>query len=455
VEKLSARKRDAIVRDYLSALSYSEIAKKQHVSTGTVANVVADLKAGGFPEAGEIGEQIEQLKELSLDLKRANLTPGRCALGLMVLTRINECGLDPSDIDRWPLILKAVQSEDDAQKFVQLIYGIQGVQKRTGLSLDALYDEVHELEKKAADLKPMSDKVADCKKQVAELTGQRKKLSNEVGNLEEKHKLLTPRIKELERREKDVSRTVAEMEPRTQKAEEILDALSVETQKLQNIGFTCEKLAEFSERVKVIAERYDIAPEELRDRLLQELERLDEGIGMEALINCRQQELAEQKQLVAKARQELETTKEVVNSLKQEKTKLEASIKGTRERVSREIVNIIPIAKNTVAQMAQELRNELDKAKAEVSKLRDESLEVGKEMGRYEEILKTNAWLNDLMALVKDGRDIEARKVKAIALSVLRGFSNWLKAQDKYSIALTSLSLFTNNLIREMEQWKV
>ena len=73
MEKLSARKRSAIVGDYLSALSYSEIAAKQHVSTGTVANVVADLKAGRFPEAGDVGERIEQLKGLSLDLRRANL----------------------------------------------------------------------------------------------------------------------------------------------------------------------------------------------------------------------------------------------------------------------------------------------------------------------------------------------------------------------------------------------
>ena len=158
MEKLSVRKRGAIVGDYLSALPYSEIGAKQHVSTGTVANVVADLKAGRFPEAGDIGEQIEQLKELSLDLKRANLSPGKCAVGLMVLARINECGLEPADIDRWPQILKSAGNEDEAQEFIRLTYSIQEVQKRTGLSLDGLHDKVHELEKKAAELEPISGK---------------------------------------------------------------------------------------------------------------------------------------------------------------------------------------------------------------------------------------------------------------------------------------------------------
>jgi SMC interacting uncharacterized protein involved in chromosome segregation len=420
-----------------------------------VANVVADLKAGIFPEVGQIGEQIEQLKELSLDLKRANLTPGRCALGLMVLARIKECGLEPADIDRWPLILKSAKSEAEAQQFVELIYGIQEVQKRTGLSLDALQDKAHDLEKKAAELQLMSEKVADCKKQLAGLTKQRRELSGKVANLEEKSKLLAPRVKDLEKRERDSSSRVAETEPRAQKAEATLATLSRETQRLQNIGFTFEGLADFNERMKAIAEHHDITPAELRDRLLQELESLDKGLGLEAVINARQRELAEQKKLVAKARQELETTQVVVNSLKGEETKLEAGIKETRERVSREIAMIVPVARDTVAQLGKELRSGVDNAIAEVNKLRDKSLEAGKEVGRCEEIVETNTWLKELLALVQGEQGIEAKKVKVIVLLLARGVSNWLKVQDRYSAPFASLSNITNNLIRELEQWKV
>jgi DNA repair exonuclease SbcCD ATPase subunit len=455
MEKLSPTKRGAIVMDYLSALSYSEIAAKRHVSTGTVTNVVADLKAGEFPEAGEIGEKIEQLKELSLDLKRLNLTPGRCALGLMVLSRLKECGLDPADIDRWPLILKSIKSEDDAQQFVTLVYGIQEVQKRTGLSFDALHDRAHELEKKAAELKPLSDKVAGCKKEIAELTRQRRELSSQVANLEEKYKVLAPRVKDLEKLEKDLSRRIAETEPRAQKAEATLATISRETQRLQSIGFTLEELAEFSERVKAVSERHDIAPGELRGRLFQELESLDKGLGLEALINGRRQELANQKQLVAKAKQELETSKAVVDSLKQEKAKLEASIKETREGVSLEIAMIIPVARDTVAQLDRELRSVVDNAITEVSRLRDESLEAGRAVGRYEEILETNAWLKELLALVRGDGGIEAKRVRVIALMLARGVSNWLKMQDKYSAPFASLSAATDKLVRELEQWKV
>ena len=454
MEKLSARKRSAIVGDYLSALSYSEIAAKHHVSTGTVANVIADLKAGRFPEAGEVGEQIEQLKELSLDLKRANLTAGKCALGLIVLARINECGLDPADIDRWPQILKMAGNEDEAQEFVRMVYSIGEVQKKTGLGLDALVDKVHELERKAADLMPMSGKLEDCKKQVTELTRQRKELSSEVANLEEKYKLLEPRVKDLEKREKDLSRRVADMEPRACKAETTLSTLCREIQRLQDIGFAFEELAEFCQKLQAIAQRHTIKPSELRGRFLHELENMDKGLGLEALIKTKQMELKETEQAVAGTKKELETTKAVVGSLKQEKTKLDASVKETRERVSREIAMIIPVARDTVAQLAKELRSGVDKAIAEISQLRDESLEAGKEIGRYQEMLQANQWLSELLALVRGEEIIEGKRVRVIGLLVLRGAAAWFKHNRANNLGLSSLSYSTENLIREFEQWK-
>ena len=49
MEKVSAKKKVSLVRLYLSGLSYDEIAVKAGVSKGTVANVVTELKTGGFP----------------------------------------------------------------------------------------------------------------------------------------------------------------------------------------------------------------------------------------------------------------------------------------------------------------------------------------------------------------------------------------------------------------------
>jgi predicted nucleic acid-binding Zn-ribbon protein len=452
VEKLSAKKKVAVVRQYLSGLSYDEIAAKSGVSKGTVANVIADLKAGRFPEASDAAEHIEQLRELSLDLKRSKLTPGQCATGLILLTRISECGLDPADIDRWPLILKSTGSEDEAQEFVRLVYSIQEVQERAGLSLDALDNKVHELERKAADLEPMSGKLEDYKKKVAELTRQREELASTVANLEQKYELLNPRVKEMEKRERDLSRRIRDMEPKARKAETTLSTLNGEMQRLQDIGLPFEKLAEFNERLQVIARRHVIEPAELRSRLLNELETLDKGLGLEALIPSRQQELDRMEQAITGTTKELETARAVVASLKQEKTNLETSIRETKEKVGREIAKIIPVAQDTIDRLVKELRRGHDEALVEVRRLRDEALEVGREVGRYGEIVETNQWLRELLALVRGEESVEDKRVRVITLLVLRGITVWLK---HHNLEFSSLASATENLIREMERWKV
>ena len=455
MERLSARKKSALVRQYLSGLSYDEIAVKSHVSKGSVANVVADLKAGNFPEAADVGEHIELLRELSLDLKRSKLSPGQCATGLLILNRINESGLDPADIDRWPMILKSVSNEDEAQEFVRLVYSIQEVQQRTGLDLEALGNKAQELERKASALEPMSDKLKDCKKQLAELTRQREELATTVAGLDEKYKLLNPRVKDLERREQALSRRIAHMEPKAQEAETTLSILNGEIQRLNDIGLSLEELAGLNDRLRVIAQHHAIEPSELKSRLLHEMETMDKVLALEALIQTRQKELDRTEQAINKGKKEIETTKAVTGSLRQEKANLEASIKKTRERVSREIARIIPIAEDTIDRLGKELWRGNEEALVEIRRLKDEAVQVGREIGRCEGILQLNQWLNELVALARGEENIEDKRVRTIALLILRGVAAWLKRHEPNNVRLSTILFATNSMIRELEQWKV
>ena len=74
-------------------------------------------------------------------------------------------------------------------------------------------------------------------------------------------------------------------------------------------------------------------------------------------------------------------------------------------------------------------------------------------MGRYEGILKSCEWLDELLALVRGEENVEGKRVKVIALSVVRALHIWLKRRD--SLSFTLLSHAVENLISELEQWKV
>lgn len=455
MEKLTARKKLSIVRLYLSGLSYDEIASRSGVSKGTVANVVTELKAGSFPEAADVAEHIETLRELSIDLKRSRLSPGQCATGLMLLNRIDELGLEAGDIDRWPLILKAAPTEDDAKEFVRLVYSIQQVQQRSGLSLEALDSKARGLQKKAAELGPIAGEVQECKKQLTDLTRQREELANSVAMLEQKSKLLTPRVKDLERREHTLSRRIAEAQPKARKAETTLAALKGETQKLEDIGFSLRGLTEFNEKLQMIAEHHAIEPSELRSRLLHELETLHKGLALETLIQSRQQEMDKMKQAIARSKKEIEATGAVVENLKQEKMNLEANIRETREKVSQEIAMIIPLAQDTIERLGKDLQRGNEEALAEIRRLRDQALEVGSEVGRCQGILQASEWLNDLPAFIRGAEGITGNQVKTLVLPVVRGLGIWLKRQHSYSLQYTGLSLTAESLINDLEAWEI
>jgi len=454
MEKLTAKKKGTIIRLYLSGFSYDEIATKCGVSKGSVSNVIADLKAGRFPEAADVTEHVEMLRELSLELRRSGLTPGQSAAGLNILSRINDCGLDPSDIHRWPLILKAAGSEDEAQEFVRLVYSIQEVQKNTGLSLENLDNKWHELERKVADLEPMAKQHQDYKKQIAELTRQRENLASLVVGLEEKYKLLNPIVKDLGKREQDLLRRTKDMETRAEKAEAMLATLDKERKSLTELGLSLEALAEFSQRIEPVARLHNITPAELRDRLLSELESLEQGLSLETLIHDRQLELEKKEKAIALAKQDSESLKAVVFSLKQEKASLEVSIKNTREKVSQEIAKIIPVAQDTIDRLVKELRRGYSEAIAEVHRLGDEALEVGIKIGRFEEILQTNQWLRELLILAQGEGRIEGKRVRVIVLKILRSIGPWLKENKVNEWEYSTLSLAIDNLIKELEKWK-
>jgi hypothetical protein len=82
MEKLTTKKKLTVVRLYLEGLSYDEIAAKSRVSKGTVFNVIAELKAGRFPEYGDVGEQLDLLRELVVDLRQSRIAPVQAVVGI-------------------------------------------------------------------------------------------------------------------------------------------------------------------------------------------------------------------------------------------------------------------------------------------------------------------------------------------------------------------------------------
>ncbi len=167
--------------------------------------------------------------------------------------------------------------------------------------------------------------------------------------------------------------------------------MSKEKQKLQKGGFSLEALAEFDDRVRAIATRHHIAVSGLRDRLLHKLESLDKGMGLETLIKDKEAELHTHRQAIVSAKKEHKGLKGSIATLEQQKTALEANIKTTREKVSDEIAKIIPAARETISRLAKELQLGNEAMLDDIRHLKEQALEVGREIGRYEGVVKSTS----------------------------------------------------------------
>jgi predicted nucleic acid-binding Zn-ribbon protein len=472
MDKLSAKKKVSIIRLYLSGLSYDEITIKAGVSKVTVANVVTELKAGAFPEAADAAEQIELLRELSLDLKHSGLSPGQCAVGLAVVSRIKECGLDVADIDRLPLILKVAGGEEKAKEFVELVYRIHQYQKKSGMTLEQADEKLQALEAKAAQLSPVLKQLEERQAEVKQLTKRRDDLIPVVNNLDQKYGLLNPRVKDLEKREGELLRRIKDQQDTIEKAEATLAALSREKQdtvqkadavlaalgkgkqQLLEAGFSPAGLAEFNDRTRAIAARQHIAIDALKEKLLHDLESLDKGLGLEVLIDARQTELKKYQQWITLAKKEHESLQGTIAALEQQKAVLEATIGAVRDKVSDEIVKVIPAAREAVTRLTKELQLGNEGVLDEIKRLKDQALEVGKEIGRYEGVIKVNQWLIELMTLVRGEDGLEAQRIKIILLQVLRGGESWMK-RNQSKVRFGAPTYSTQRLIGELEEWRI
>jgi len=122
------------------------IAAQAGVGKGAVANVITELKSGRFLEYGDLSEQIELLRELAVDLKRTRLTLVQAVVGVSVLSRLQELGVEPGEIDDLSALCRILNAAGiDVPFFVRAALSFEEERTRTGLSVDKLETKVKSL----------------------------------------------------------------------------------------------------------------------------------------------------------------------------------------------------------------------------------------------------------------------------------------------------------------------
>jgi len=453
MEKLSIKKEMSIIRLFLSGHSYQEIATKTGVSKGTVANVIAALKAGQFPEAQLPAEQIELLHELATDLHHLKLNLSQAIAGLAALSRLHDLGIEPADIQAWAAMCKHLASDQaDPVSFVKAALYLEELLKSTGLSYQALAQKAQSLHLEVKHLEPIAQELKKCPVQLANLNKTKQGLTAEISHLENRYQPLSNDIALKEKREAELSHRVQELEQRAQAADERLAAAREALKTLAKLGLSPEDFPGFIQRIAAVAHKQGMQPVDLRDRLLQELEQLGKGLSLESLVQTKQKELASIKRDIAKASEKQAALESALQDLNQQKASLEAAVAENQMHVLQSVQALNTSVQEAAAKLKQDLQKGTSEALLEVQNIKNQALEVGQELGHFSGIIEANAWLRTLAALVKGDSTASPAEVRTVALAVVLGLRSYMQHQGTPSYLLTT---YLNNVIQELEQWKV
>lgn len=484
MERLLLKKKLLVIRLYLEGFSYGEIAAKGGVSKGTVSNVIAELKAGQFPQFGDLPEQLELLRDLAIDLKRTRLTPVQSVMGISVLTHLQELKVDPCEIEGLAALYRTLNTEDtDIQTFTRIALSLEEVRKRAGLSIEELEVKVHRLEESASRLEPLVKEVKQIELALKELEKKRESLSREVAELDKRYQTSTENVRYKEQREMELSTRVGDLENRAQSADERLATSRKDSRELSDIGMSPDSLTAFTQRVKVVAQRHSIKPEAVSNKLMDELEQLDKGLGLDTVTKAKEQKLRGVEATILQKQEESVGISSTNEKMRQERSELRAVLSEERKHIAESIIAIKTTAENTgtelkavlseerklisknlevisttvqrtFAELNQNLNSGVGESVSEVNRLRDRALKLGKELGQYNEIIESNKLLKGLQSLLKGDEEVEPDQVRVIEITLVKALLAWLNRHSQGGDVLWLLKPYVINLIGELERWK-
>ncbi len=329
-------KRLEVVKLYFEGLSYDDIVEKTGVAKGTVAAIVEALKVGEFPQFEQVTDLVNELRELTVGLRKAGITIIEAAPLFILVKKLIGLGVEPPHLESWVKMCRAVPEEEFSRS--QIIQAASKLLKleKEGLSyeqtLESLRTSSAELERLRVELAELRDEETKLHGRGEELTQANHRLEAESVRLQGRLNAMAVKEKEQENRLQDLGEQVKLCEEEAAPLETEKSKLKEETSQLQErmmtlekqvadksetlrgldeVGFPRDQLNRLRDGLGEIAQRH--GPGEAVNRFFGYLETYEALIGMEATKGKLTEEvksLTEERESLARLAQKLEMTSE-------------------------------------------------------------------------------------------------------------------------------------------------
>ncbi len=327
-----------VVRLYFEGLPYDDIVEKTGVAKGSVATIVEALRVGEFPQFEQVTDLVNELRELTVGLRKAGITIIEAAPLFILLKKLIGLGVEPVHLESWIRMCRTVPEEEFSRSQI-----IQAASKLSKLEKEGLsYEQTLEsLSTSSAELKRLEGEVAEMRAEEHKLHGRGEELTQanhhleaESTSLQGKLNAMAVKEKEQEDRLQDLGEQVKLCEEAAAPLETEKNKLKEETSQLQErmltlekqvadktemlrsldeIGFPRDQLNRLRDRLSEIAQKHGTG--EAVNRFFRYLETYEALIGMEATKGKLTEEvksLTGERESLARLAQKLELTSEEI-----------------------------------------------------------------------------------------------------------------------------------------------
>ena len=244
-KEIAQSKKLEVVKLYFEGLSYDDVVKKTGVAKGSVAAIVEALRAGEFPGFEQVTDMVNNLRDLTVGLRKASVGITEAATLFILVKRLIGLGVEPPRLESWVRMCRAVpEGELSRSQIIQAASKLAELEEK-GLSYDQTLES---LRSSSAELERLRVELAELRDEETKLHGRREeliqanhRLEAESTRLQGKLNAMAVKEKEQEDRLQELGEQVKQCQDEMAQLETEKNKLRSETSKLQERALALEK----------------------------------------------------------------------------------------------------------------------------------------------------------------------------------------------------------------------
>jgi chromosome segregation ATPase len=386
MKEISRTKKLEVAQYYILGYPYSDIENRSGVSHGSVVNIVKELECDKLSIPGTSFDQVNDLRQLSFELKKKGLEPSQALLGLLLFDRLRVLEITPELVDKWSELAKKFLPVDFPSKdFLEAALRLDELEKSEGKPFATLAVEYEKLEEGVARLKSETDSLAKNKEELVKraepLRSELESLERTKNKLENAIEIQTGKLNELKSKTKETEEERSRLGKETRDLQRRKTKLSSEVsgreeslRRLNDIGLSDEDLLRITNFIERTSKNEGISGNELEKKFLSALDLFEDISGLE---NRRKAEIQQLSELTKK---ESILSGEIAE-LNKKKGLLEGEIVAIVSSTSQKVR---AVGEDAASQMQQHVAA----IKDQLNTLLADALKAGEAIGEMRQVLK-------------------------------------------------------------------